>query len=215
MLTTLLLSFALGVPLDDSLESPPPARAKAGRAPPQDSRLIGPVAARDSHALRRDLRDALQRTAEWMKSNPSRAAAHLLPLYAELRCDTVMVKEDRDRYAAIFRDRLLKLSKKLDQHTASGSATASKAAASHATATPTSAQFASASRVENRGGAAVEDYGRELVALIQHVIAPDTWDVAGGNGVIMYYQPLHVLVIRQTDDVHEQIGGGFKQLRKN
>jgi hypothetical protein len=210
MLTTLLLAVAVGAPLDDSLESQPASRAKVTRSSSTDSKFIGPVARRDSHELRRDLRAALQRTAPWMKGDPARAAAHLLPLYAELRCDTVMVKEERDRYTAIFRDRLLKLSKKLDQHLAKTSP-----AASPETPTPPSARFASASTSGNRGGAAVQDYGKELVALIQHVIAPDTWDVVGGNGVIMYYQPLHVLVIRQTDDVHEQIGGGFQQLRKN
>jgi len=37
-----------------------------------------------------------------------------------------------------------------------------------------------------------------LVTLIQQTIAPETWDVNGGNGTIMLYPPLNVLVISQS-----------------
>jgi hypothetical protein len=64
------------------------------------------------------------------------------------------------------------------------------------------------------GGGAVADHGKELVELIQKTIAPDTWDVNGGNGVIVYYAPLKVLVVSQTDDVHGFVGGLMGALRK-
>jgi hypothetical protein len=48
--------------------------------------------------------------------------------------------------------------------------------------------------------------GEALAQLIQDTIAPDTWDIRGGPGTIIYYNPLRALVIRQTGDAHEAIG---------
>ena len=64
-----------------------------------------------------------------------------------------------------------------------------------------------------RGGAAQDD-GQALVELIQATIAPQTWDVNGGQGTIRYWPAWHVLVVRQTEDVHEQIGGVVHGLRQ-
>lgn len=49
------------------------------------------------------------------------------------------------------------------------------------------------------------DNGWELVALIQQVIEPDSWDVRGGPGVARYFGPSRALVVRATYNVHEQI----------
>lgn len=62
------------------------------------------------------------------------------------------------------------------------------------------------------GGAQAE--GDELVELIRATVDPDSWDVNGGDGVIIYYSPLKVLVIRQTGEVHGHVGdvlGGLRQ----
>ena len=64
------------------------------------------------------------------------------------------------------------------------------------------------------GGGAVEDYGEELVELIQQVIAPQSWDVNGGPGVAFYFRPLRVLVIRQTAEIHGRLGDVVGQLRQ-
>jgi len=66
---------------------------------------------------------------------------------------------------------------------------------------------------QGAGGAAVDDYGDELVELIQTVVAPHSWDVQGGPGTIYYYRPLRVLVIRQTDEVHREVRDAVGQLR--
>jgi len=63
------------------------------------------------------------------------------------------------------------------------------------------------------GGAARLDFGRELVDLIESTIAPDFWDVNGGPGTIVYYAPLHALVVRATGEVHDEIGGVISDLR--
>ena len=63
-------------------------------------------------------------------------------------------------------------------------------------------------------GPADERAAGELIALIQDTIAPDSWDVRGGKGTIRYYPNFHVLVVRNTAEVHRQIGGTLKQLKK-
>jgi hypothetical protein len=61
---------------------------------------------------------------------------------------------------------------------------------------------------------AANDYGDELVELIQTTIAPTTWDVNGGVGTIRYFRNLRVLVVRQTDETHEALGGLLGGLRQ-
>jgi hypothetical protein len=63
-------------------------------------------------------------------------------------------------------------------------------------------------------GGGPQDDGQALVELIQATIAPQSWDVNGGSGSIVYWPAWHVLVVRQTDDVHEQIGGAKHAVRK-
>jgi hypothetical protein len=57
------------------------------------------------------------------------------------------------------------------------------------------------------------DFGPELVELIEAVISPSTWKINGGNGAIVYYSPLHVLVVSAPDEVHAQVGGVLRQLQ--
>jgi hypothetical protein len=57
------------------------------------------------------------------------------------------------------------------------------------------------------------DFGPELVELIEAVISPATWRINGGNGAIVYYSPLHVLVVSAPDEVHAQVGGVLQQLQ--
>ena len=58
------------------------------------------------------------------------------------------------------------------------------------------------------------DEGQNLVDLIQTTIAPETWDVNGGQGSIYYWRNQHVLVIRATDDVHGFVGDVIDQLQR-
>jgi hypothetical protein len=57
------------------------------------------------------------------------------------------------------------------------------------------------------GGTGPPDWGEALVELIERTIAPEFWDVHGGPGTIIYYRPLHVLVVRATSEVHGHVGG--------
>jgi hypothetical protein len=53
----------------------------------------------------------------------------------------------------------------------------------------------------------------QLIELIHNTIAPKSWDVRGGPGTIRYFAPSQVLVIRQTDGVHDQVGAAIGRLR--
>jgi hypothetical protein len=55
---------------------------------------------------------------------------------------------------------------------------------------------------------------QSLINLIETTIAPSTWESNGGGGSIYYYAPLHALVIRQTGEVHRQIGGVLGNLNQ-
>ena len=63
-------------------------------------------------------------------------------------------------------------------------------------------------------GPADERAAGELISLIQDTIAPGSWDVRGGKGTMRYYPNFHVLVVRNTAEVHRQVGGTLKQLKK-
>ena len=53
-----------------------------------------------------------------------------------------------------------------------------------------------------------------LIDLIQSTVAPNSWDIRGGQGSIVYFSPGGGLVVRQTGEAHQVIGGGLEQMRK-
>jgi hypothetical protein len=55
--------------------------------------------------------------------------------------------------------------------------------------------------------------GQELIDLIQNTIAPASWEINGGPGVIRYFSNNQSLVIRQTDEVHGLIEDVIRQVR--
>jgi hypothetical protein len=59
-----------------------------------------------------------------------------------------------------------------------------------------------------------EANGQALVELIQDTIAPNTWDIRGGPGSIVYFNPLRCLVVRQTGEGHDALGDLLGGVRK-
>lgn len=53
-----------------------------------------------------------------------------------------------------------------------------------------------------------EEFARELMTWIQTVIEPDSWVVNGGRGTLSIFDVL--LVVRNSADVHELLGGSFR-----
>lgn len=64
------------------------------------------------------------------------------------------------------------------------------------------------------GGPAQDDAGPLLVDLIQKTIAPGHWASQGGPGTIYYWRPGRAMVIRATQQAHEQIGDVLRQLQQ-
>jgi hypothetical protein len=58
-----------------------------------------------------------------------------------------------------------------------------------------------------------DDYGQDLVDLIEQTINPAFWDVNGGPGTIVYYRPLRCIVVLATSEVHGSVGGLIGGLR--
>ena len=56
--------------------------------------------------------------------------------------------------------------------------------------------------------------GEQLVEVIQKTIRPDSWEENGGRGTIYYWNNHRVLIIRQTPQVHGEVGGVMRQLRR-
>lgn len=63
-------------------------------------------------------------------------------------------------------------------------------------------------------GTQANDNGQQLVDLIQATIAPQSWDVNGGPGAIRYWRPGQALIIRQTEERHEEVLDLLLQLRR-
>jgi hypothetical protein len=155
--------------------------------------------------LRTKMSSRLRAAAELARSDDQAAARQLLKLHDELIADAQLPLSDRTRYLGIVRYRLAGLQKSISR---------SIAKSEPRSRSITSLASTSTARTSGaKGGAAVRDSGQELVDLIQTTIAPDSWDVNGGPGSIVYYQPLRVLVVRQTDRVHELLGGAVGGLR--
>jgi hypothetical protein len=149
---------------------------------------------RRAHQLREAVARQLRREAvsERAGNDAENEAATraLVKLHAQLVEDTALTTDERTHLMGVIRSRLSRVESRLKQRIKRQDSTA------------------------GRGGAAADDSGPELVELIQTVIAPQSWAVHGGPGTMRYYRPLRVLVIRQTSEVHEQLGGVLRQMRK-
>jgi len=64
---------------------------------------------------------------------------------------------------------------------------------------------ASETAAESASGGAAQ--ALQLIALIEATIQPESWDSNGGRGTIRYYSPLHLLVVRNTQQAHRELGG--------
>jgi len=215
-----------------------PADAEANRPTPVSQTQAVAATPKKAHELRNAISDALRREATAQgKSERADAIRELTTLYGEVMQDKLLAYKERLRLAAKMKSRLNRIKKDLQQQIArekkakqDGRADDADLLAAQATrddvASFASMQFAIGSYAAGgpvslamqtgsaMGGAGVRDHGEALVELITKTIAPDTWDVNGGHGSIMYFPPLKVLVVRQTRDVHELIGGMGAALRR-
>lgn len=60
-----------------------------------------------------------------------------------------------------------------------------------------------------------DDYGPELIALIESTIHPEQWDTNGGPGHIQYYRPVMALVVRASSVDHDDLTDLLQGIRNN
>ncbi len=171
--------------------------------------------------LRTAVHDALRREATSRDAAHESALRKLLALYRGLEQDTQLGDAERRQLRWLLRNRLARGSRALKSQLANGPASskATPAVPSKAAKLPKADDGILAQRPQAPGPPAAarsaQQNGQELVDLIQKTIAPSTWDVNGGPGVIRFFENKQSLVIRQTDEVHGQLGEVIRQLRSD
>lgn len=186
-----------------------------------------PYVPRTGEKLRATVRAALRRWARPSNAQADAAAREFITIHGELKADDQLARSQREYFLGRLRSRLMRLSDQITVRIAhekrraksgrskSGGAPEEKAKGKAAASPGNYVPELSSSGGAFGGGATLPaDNGQQLVDLIQTVIRPETWDVNGGPGSIYYWRPGRALVIRQTGDVHEQVGGVLGQLRR-
>ena len=191
------------------------------------------------YELRRAVRAAMRNEA-LAKTQAQRADAirELVNVFGGLRQDTQMAESDRIRLANTIRIRLQRIKKQLQQQMAREKRLATRKGGRSEDELDELVSLASRQRLAamsvplglvsqsmggpaalfahaggRGGGAGPHDHGQALVDLIQRTIQPDIWDVNGGPATIVYFAPLHALVVRAPSDVHHRAAGLLRGLR--
>ena len=189
-----------------------PALAETPRVPAVPIETDARTKARDEGPavakLRRSLRQALNRAFPTAPDDIQRQAREFVALYRQTAQSSLGASE-RSRSLARLRGRLVGLSKAIARNDASDAQIATASSRTAKSSDSAGSVKTSKLRPAEYGGpgGAPRSNGQDLIDLIQNTIAPESWDVMGGPGTIMYWEPGFALVVRQTDDVHEQIGG--------
>jgi hypothetical protein len=201
---------------DTSSGSPSPSAASQGTQPATPSRDLAGAVLADA------IQNALRRWSHPVGGEATKAAQELLPLYQQLLRDTTLAASQRDSLRIRLRYRLLDLANQINARAAHEARIAANAPASVKIPADRSANLAQVGPANPGAGIGPpammasdpEDGGDQLVDLIQKTIAPASWDVNGGQGVIRLWRPGKALVIRQSTEVHEGLNGLVGQLQQ-
>jgi len=152
--------------------------------------------------------NAMRATAEALQSrsveSPERAAfVELLDAAEALRRDESVPPHVRDRLRGLARARL------------SEGAIALRRTTSRPGGERISRQFPAQAGAGGGGPQPSPDVveAEKLIEIITGAIRPESWEVNGGLGTIRYWSLGHALIITNSADVHEQVGGLTGALR--
>lgn len=192
-----------------------------------------PVALRTGRDLADAVRAALPRWAKPADKDADLAAHEFLLLYRELQQDSKLRPAEREQLRQKVRGRLVQLSHQISARVDRQKQVARQAPKS--VAVPKSeavlGQVAGMGGGMPGGGGMVgglmggggfagggqqgnDDYGQDLVDLIQKTIAPTSWDVNGGLGSAYYWRQQRAIVVRAEQGVHEEISELMDQLNR-
>lgn len=236
-----LVALATAATPQQTVESAAVAPAGSPPAIAQSENSSTAVDAADAGSASKDLRkrtgrellaavrETLARLARAEDEQLEASVEELLFVYEELRNDDAMAISLRESYTAKVKCRLQQLSVQIQKRIARNKRMAKSnppeqirdpAEAGYLAQRAGGAGQPVPPRVGNRpsgsrgGMQPSDDYGQHLVDLIQKTIAPSSWDVSGGLGTIYYWRPGRALVVRQTDEVHDNMGDLLGQLRR-
>ena len=186
------------------------------------------VPVRSAGELRTAVHEALRHWVHPADSVADRAAREFLALYQEVLHHPQLGRDSQQELLLTLRSRLRSLAQQIAARNAKSqplAADAPKSVSVPEGARHPLAQVAGpgmgAGMGRQLGGAAAQannanglliDAGQDMVELIQKTISPSSWDVNGGPGSIMYWRPGNCLVVRQTQEIHEAMGGLIDQL---
>lgn len=186
-------------------------------------------AARDGRVLVAAIQEAQKRWRN-VKAEQAEDAAHdFLVIYRELESATQIPAAAQAKLLKTVRSKLSALSRLIAKNVKKEQHAAAKLAGKSRPESVTlpenqpevAAQRMAGGRSWNNGNVNRDDYdrlgrigGEQLVEVIKKTISPASWDDNGGNGTIIYWGTQRYLIITQTDEVHEQIGGLMGQLRR-
>jgi hypothetical protein len=191
---------------------------------------------RTAAGWRTAVHDALRQEATSQGAAHERALRQLLAMYEDLQADAPLGEVQRRELRGLVRNRLARsnralrtqLAKSAAESEATGSAVAdtlkllqgdpnilAQRPAAQGQAAPPQAAAGPPAAPQPAASTPAQNNAQELVDLIQKTIAPDTWDIRGGPGVIRYFENKQSLVILQTDEVHGQLEELIRDLRRD
>lgn len=197
--------FALCVASSSLAQSSRTPRTLIGK----ESRASASSQRSDGAQLRRKLRTTLSQPLSTAHADIPQQVLELVELYRQT-AESPLTASERGRWRARLRSRLAGLSKAIARNETKADRAVRGPVARGSNASSKYAESRSLPR--GAAGGASQSNAQELIELIQTTIAPPTWEVNGGRGTISYWEPGLALVVRQTDDVHDQIGGALRLL---
>lgn len=203
-------------------------RSEVNKSVEPDVEVIKSLRKRTGRELLEAVRETLARLARPKDEHLEASVEELLFVHQELRDDEQMAGSQREYYRAKVESRLQQLSMQLKKRISRNKRLAKSNPPPQVRLPKDTAEqlgqrvAGGAPPIPPLGSGALggrrrqpsDDYGQQLVDLIQETIAPSTWDVNGGLGTIYYWRPGRALVVRQTGEVHEKMGGVLGQLRR-
>lgn len=207
-MTPLMLCCALLCQVQTSPSTDTPAIAES-----PDDRIVD---LETSAGLREGYRDVMRRSASRIPSDLESLAVDSTSVFAALKSPNAIGAGEASRMREALRPRLELVRDRLKRSVLQGRQAERKASvrnrARRDAEVPAAPQDADAASLAGGGGTARR--AQQLIDLITDTIAPETWEVNGGSGRIMFFRPLNVLVIRASGEVHNQVGDVMGQLRK-
>ncbi len=173
----------------------------------------------ESPDLKSEVRAALAETMPARGEIDDAEGSRLLELFQRVEQTERLAEREQERLLASLRRRLVSAAEQAHRRAKRPSRTAKSVSLREEQAVlaqqqPLGAQPAPAAANGPPPNGANLSAGDELARLIVTTIAPESWDVNGGNGSIYYYDQWQCLVVRQTDDIHNRLGRLVVDLRQ-